>query len=174
MPPKPSDARQLAAGRADLRRMPGHLVATTVAYAAFAWAALAYAPDSGASKYIFYGLIMLPLAAPALAVFLQYAAVVARRLASRITVRRARRTFRTALRVARVHPELADIERLRAAARALAQVAPVDALRASAEIAAAAEHPYAPIRNAGLSVLQATAGVRPEARSGPAGVGGGA
>jgi hypothetical protein len=151
--------------------MPGHLLVTTAVYAAFAWVALAYAPDAGASKYIFYGLLVLPLAAPAMAVFIQYASVLARRCVARIQVRQARRTFRAALRVARIHPELADIERLRAAARALAHVAPVDTLRASAEIAEAAEHPYAPIRSAGLSVLEATAGVRPDVRSGPAGIG---
>jgi hypothetical protein len=166
MPPKPSDTRQLAAGREDLRHMPGHLVVTTAVYAAFACVALAYAPDAGASKYIFYVLIVLPLAAPAMAVFIQYATVIARRAAARLRVRRARRTFRAALRVARIHPELADIEKLRAAANALAHVAPIDALRASAEVAEAAEHPYQPIRSAGISVLEATAGVRPEARSG--------
>ena len=63
---------------------------------------------------------------------------------------------------------MSAVDRLRAAALALSQVAPADALRASAEIAEAAEHRYAPIRNAGLSVIEATGG-RPARSSGPSG-----
>jgi hypothetical protein len=170
MPPKPTNDLYLSAGREDLGHMPGHLAVTTVVYTGFAYLALTYAPDAGASKYLLYGLVMLPLAAPAAAMALQYAAVIGRRFAARLLVRRARRTFRSVLRAARVHPELADLDKLRAAAAALAQVAPGDALRASTEIALAAEHPYAPIRNAARSVIEATRERKREARSGPSGI----
>lgn len=157
MPPRPKDEQCLMLGREDLGHVPGHLLVTTLIYAAFAYLAIMWAPDAGASKYLLYALIVLPLAAPAAALCIQYAVVIARRMAARILVRRARRTFRAALRAARIHPELADLDRLRRAAQALSQVAPVDALRASPEIAAAAQHRYAPIRDAGLSVMEATA-----------------
>ena len=165
MPPNPTNERILLNGRADVGRMPGHLLVSTCVYTAFAYFALEFAADAGASKYLLYGIIVLPLAAPAAAVFLQYSIVLVRRLAARWLVVRARRTFRTELRAARIHPELVNIDRLRAAALALSQVAPADALRASAEIAEAAEHRYNPIRTAGLSVIEAT-GVRPARSSG--------
>lgn len=157
----------MTAGREDEGHVPGHLVVTTVVYIGFAYLALGYAPDQGASKYVLYALVMLPLAAPAVAVCLQYVAVLVRRLAARMLVRRARSTFRAVLRAARIHPELADIEKLRAAAKALSQLAPADALRASPEVAEAAEHPYAPIRRAGRSVIEATRERTREAPSGP-------
>ena len=169
MPSKPKNEQLLANAREDQGHMPGHLVITTIVYAAFAYVALTYAPDAGASKYFLYVLVVLPLAAPAGALFVQWAVVIARRLGARLLVRQARRTFRASLKAARIHPELVDLDRLRRAAAALSHVAPVDALRAAPEVAAAAEHPYAPIRSAGLSVMEATGAARREARSGPTG-----
>lgn len=170
MPAKPTNELLLTAAREDWGHTPGHLAVTTVIYAGFAYLALTYAPDAGASKYLLYGLVMLPLAAPAAAMFLGYAAVICRRFAARLLVRRARRTFRSVLRAARIHPELADLDKLRAAAASLAQLAPADARRASVEIALTAEHRYAPIRNAARSVIEATRERKREARSGPSGL----
>lgn len=148
--------------------MPGEFLASTVFCVMVAWLVMRQGFEYGPIKYVLYGLVILPLAAPTAALFIQYAVILVRRIGVRLAVRRARRDFRSVLRAARRHPELADLPRLRAAAAALARLAPADALRAAAETAEAAQHPYAPIRNAGLAVIEAVGGAKREARSGPA------
>jgi hypothetical protein len=169
LPPKPTEERMLAAGREPPDRMPGEFVASTVFCVMVAWLVLRQGFEHGPIKYVLYCLVILPLAAPTAALVIQYAVILLRRVGARIAVRRARRDFRAALRSARRHPELVDLDKLRAAAGALSRLAPADALRASPEIAEAAQHPYAPIRNAGLSVMEAVGVARGEARSGPPG-----
>jgi hypothetical protein len=154
-------------GREPPPRVPGEFFASTVFCVVIAWLVMSHGLENGLLKYALYVLVILPLAAPTAALVIQYAVVVVRRIGARIAVRRARHDFRAALKAARRHPELADIPRLRAAAAALSRLAPADALRASAEMAEAAQHAYAPIRNAGLAVLEAVGGLKREARSGP-------
>jgi hypothetical protein len=168
MPSKPTEDRLLSAFREPGARMPGEFYVSTAFCLLVAWIVISEGWEfDGRIKYVLYMLVILPLAAPTAAFVVQYAVVLARRLAARLIVRRARAEFRSALRAARRHPELADIARLQAAAAALSRLAPADALRASAETAEAAQHPYAPIRTAGLTVIEAVGGARREARSGP-------
>ncbi|GIW71898.1 MAG: hypothetical protein KatS3mg102_1440 [Planctomycetota bacterium] len=80
---------------------------------------------------------------------------VGRRLRRRLEVRRARQAFRAALRAARRHPELVDLERLHAAAHTLHRIpSPDAALAAVPELQEAIRHPYGPIRQAALKVIQ--------------------
>jgi uncharacterized membrane protein len=167
MPSRPSEDRMLSVGREPPARMPGEFYISTAFCVLLAWLVMRQGLESGWIKYALYLFVILPLAAPTAAFLIQYGVVVLRRLAARLVVRRARSEFRVALRAARRHPELVDVARLRAAAAALSRLAPADALRASAETAEAAQHPYAPLREAGFVVIDALGGARREARSGP-------
>lgn len=154
----------LYVGREPPPRVPGEYLLSTVFCAFVAWLVMSYGFNDWL-KYVLYLLVIPPLAAPPIALLIQYAAIVARRFAARVVVRRARSEFRAALRAARVHPELADTARLRKAAAALARLGPADAARAAPEVAAAARHAYAPIRKAGLTVIEAARAVEREART---------
>jgi len=167
MPTPSSGDRVPRIGREPPARMPGEFAASTALCALVACFVVSRGAEYGPLKYVLYVLVILPLAAPTAALVIQYAVVVLRRLVARVAVRRARAVFRGALAAARRHPELADLERLRAAAATLARLAPEDAQRASLEISAALNHPFAPIREAAIVAMRASGEARREARSGP-------
>jgi hypothetical protein len=150
--------------------MPGEFLASTVVYAAAVWWLVRQDIQEGPLKYALYLIVSLPLTSPMAAFVIQYSAVIARRVGARVVVRRARAEMRSALAAARRHPELADLVRLREAAASLSRLAPADAMRAAEELTEVANHPYAPIREAGRIAMDALAGIRREARSGPPGI----
>lgn len=112
-------------------------------------------PDTTEIRRVLYALLLLPAVVPLSSLFLQWSGSFWRRLAVRLAVRRARLTFRSALRAAARHPELADVDRLRDAALVLSRY--VTEASSLPEVAEAASHPYKPIQSAALRVLQAAA-----------------
>ncbi|MHC4393642.1 MAG: hypothetical protein ACYTFT_00135 [Planctomycetota bacterium] len=111
-------------------------------------------PQEQALSYALYGLLAV-FVIPAMIFALQWSGLLGRRVSVRLKVRRARVVFRSALSDARRHPELADTDRLHQAAHDLVRYLP--AAHTLPEVVAAAQHPYAPIRKAGLVVVQAAA-----------------
>jgi len=74
-------------------------------------------------------------------------------IGARLAIARARRVFREALAAARRHPEIADIDALRDASRALARHLGPQAA-ALPEVQEAAQHPYAPIRRTATRLIR--------------------
>ena len=147
--------------------MPGEYVfSTCLCFAFLMWLSWQHL-DDGPLKYTLCLCASLPLGAPATAFVIQYTAVIGRRVGARVVVRRARHESRAALRAARRHPELADLDDLREPIQSLSRLAPADALRAIEELNEVVNHPYGPIRDSARGILAALAAVRHEQRSGP-------
>lgn len=148
-------------GSPPLRRWP--LFGLVTAFGAACLALRYAAPEGSSLRYAVYVLLGVPLALPAALLLAQWAARASDRVRATLQVRRARRVFSQALRAARRHPELCDLDRVREAAAVLARHLGPRGQRRFPEVEEAAQHPYAPLRNAASRVLQAAASCNPAA-----------
>jgi hypothetical protein len=131
------------------------LAAVLVVATALLISALAGTAGDAALDLLLLGLVLL-VVLPVLGQLIMRAARGWGGVRRRMSVRRARLAFRSALRAARRHPEFVDVKRLRAAAMMLRHLHEgVVATPNVPEICEAVDHPYAPIRDAARLVIEA-------------------